>query len=114
MLRPFAGACYELLNCIFIDLTFETTTNDFFYRVRQGLPELLALGPEEDLEEKKRVVVGYGTEASVYGKKGFDELDEFSTQGSGKGYARVDAKGSQPEEIQLCYPPINDFEGTGD
>ena len=78
------------------------------------MPELLALGPEEDLEEKKRVAMRYGTEASVYGKKGFDELEELSTHGSGKGYAGVDARGSQPEEIQLCYPPINDFEGTGD
>ena len=38
------------------------------------MPELLVSGPKEDLEEKERVAVRYGTEASIYKKKGFIEL----------------------------------------
>ena len=79
---------------------------------KAGIARAVSARPEKDLEEKKRVAVRYGTEASVYGKKGFDELKEFATHGSGKGYARVDAKAANLE-IRLHISTNNAWGGQG-
>ena len=61
---PFAGACHELLKCIFIDLTFETTAINLF-KVRQKVSALCNQAKVDLEEEEGCSTCDMGTETGV-------------------------------------------------